>query len=185
MKKLLALLVFLAFLVLLWFAKSKHQTCCESYAASQKAIPEKAVTKIEKTAPLMYKWESSNPITNADWQGKKEEILAQMQDGKVLRIIGPYFTDEQNVSSFDNMGIARATKVKALLAKEMDSSKILVSAKVIDYFDGAKTSKFEETVFAWVVQNDNVKEDEIGKALIYFPHGSAKEIKNINTFYIV
>ena len=180
MKKLVALLVFLAFLILLWFANSRHNACCEAYAASQKVIPEKAVAKIEKTAPLMYKWESSTPITNEDWNAKKNGILAQMQDGKVLRIIGPYFSDERNISSFDNMGLARASKVKALFAKEIDSSKIIVSSKVINYYDGAKTSKFEETVFAWIVQNDNVKEDETGKALIYFPHGSAKEIKNVN-----
>ena len=180
MKKLVALLAFLAFLVLLWFANSRHQACCEAYAASQKVIPEKTVAKTEKNAPLMYQWESQNPITNADWDAQKKGVIAQMQDGKILRIVGPYFSDERNISTFDNMGLARAAKVKALFAADMDTSKVIIASKVIDYYEDAKTSKFEKTTFAWITQNDNVKEDETGKALIYFPHGSSKEIKNTN-----
>ncbi len=183
MKKLLAVLTILAFLLLLWFANTKHQSCCETYVANQKVLNKeqpKVVEDVKKSAPLVHKWEQAVPITNDLWAAKKQEIIAQKQDGKVLRIVGGYFSDEKNVSSFKNMGLARAHKILELFAQDLDTSKVVVAAHVIPAKEGVRTRTFEETIFSWVVSNDNVKEDETGKALIYFPHGSAKEIKNKN-----
>jgi outer membrane protein OmpA-like peptidoglycan-associated protein len=180
MKKLFALLTLLAFLILLWFAKDKHQSCCEDYVANQQVIPKKEVVVVEKTGPLVYKWENTKPFTNNLWSGRKTKIIKALKEGSILRIIGPYFSDERNISTFKNMGLARASKVKELFASDLDTSKIEIRSRVIEYYDGAKTKVFEKTAFAWIVQNENIKEDETGKALIYFPYGSAKEIKNAN-----
>ena len=185
MKKLLAVITLLAFLLLLWFAKNKHQNCCEAYVANQKS-PKKEMPKVKKTevivkyGPLVHKWEQVTPITNDQWAAKKNEIINQKEAGKVLRITGGYFSDERNVSTYKNMGLARAHKALALFTNDLDTSKVVLAARIIPINENAKTKPFEETIFSWVVSNDNVKEDETGKAKIYFPHASAKEIKNAN-----
>lgn len=180
MRKLLALLTLLAFLILLWFAKSKYQACCEDYASNQKVVSEKKNVVVEKVGPLVYKWDNSTPMTNELWTTKKSSILKQMQEGSILRIVGPYFENEKNSSTFANMGLARASKVKALFAQDIDTARIHIASKIVTNSNNDKTKLFEHTIFAWVVENENVKQDETGKALVYFPHGSAKEIKNQN-----
>ena len=135
---------------------------------------------VKKRGPLVHKWEQISPITNDLWAAKKNEIINQKESGKVLRIVGGYFSDERNVSTYKNMGIARAHKIMKLFSNDLDTSKVVLVARIIPYKEGVKTAPFEETTFSWVVSNDNVKEDETGKALIYFPHGSSKEIKNAN-----
>jgi len=99
MRKLFALLTLLAFLILLWFARDKHQSCCEDYVASQQVIPKKEVVVAEKVGPLVYQWENTKPLTNDSWSSKKGEIINALKEGRILRIVaGQTHTFQNNFS---------------------------------------------------------------------------------------
>jgi len=177
MRKILAFIVLLLFLLLLWFTKSKYQECCEgnnSNTIETKKTPVPTKTVVKKDGPLVYEWNSGEAITNDLWGARKSEILSAMADGKILRILGPYFKEEGK-----EMGIKRAKAAFAKLGSNLDASKVEYGAKLVNYYDGAKTSHFGGTDFNWLTRNDNITEVD-NKALIYFPTNSTKKLSNAN-----
>ncbi len=171
MKKILAFITFLLFLLLLWCANNKYQACCES---NSNVVKEKTRIATKREAPLVYKWNSSEAITNDLWDAKKIGILSEYTNGKILRIVGPYFKEEGK-----DLGIARAKSVFAKLDGKVDSTKVEFEAKLVDFYDAAKTSNFSGTDFKWLTRNENIQEID-NKTLIYFPTNSTKKVSNSN-----
>jgi len=185
MKRILAFIVFLLFLLLLWYSYNKYQNCCEganknnaieqTHKADDSAkINAAASANAKKDGPLVYNWNSGEAITNDLWDAKRKEILAAMADGKILRITGPYFKEEGK-----KMGITRAKAAFAKLHSTMDAKKVEYASKLVNYYDGAKTNHFAGTDFDWLTRNNNITEVD-NKALIYFPTNSTKKLSNVN-----
>jgi hypothetical protein len=176
MKKILAFITFLLFLLLLWCSNNKYQACCSANDVESDVVKEQ-ITKtpvVKKDGPLVYAWNSYKSITNDLWGAKKNEILSGMADGKILRILGPYFEEEGK-----EVGIARAKSVLQLLADKVDTSKVELGSKLISFYDDAKTNHFGGTKFDWLTRNDNIQEID-NKTLIYFPYNSTKKLSNAN-----
>ena len=142
------------------------------------ATEEVAVEEISY-GPLTFDWQNDAVTTRDSWPAKKKEILEGIAEGKILRIVGPYFKDEVNNTSFDNLGLARADRVKQLLLDSIIEEKMETGSKLIDFFDGAKVNPFEGVDISWVVRNENVKEID-NKALFYFPYNSTQKLDNSN-----
>ncbi len=177
MKKFLAIITFLLFLLLLWYSYSSYKECCggsEANAITKKVKEPAVIVKKQKDGPLVYNWNSGEAITNDLWDAKRKEILAAMADGKILKITGPYFKEEG-----ESMGITRAKSAFAKLNSTMDSKKVEYGAKLVNYYDSAKTNRFAGTDFDWLTRNDNITEVD-NKALIYFPTNSTKKLSNVN-----
>ncbi|HIE44682.1 MAG TPA: hypothetical protein EYP87_00570 [Flavobacteriaceae bacterium] len=181
MKKILALITFLLFLLLLWYSYSKYQNCCgddtnkvEQVISPTPAVKESTVTK--KEHPLVYNWNSGEAITNNLWDAKRKEILAGIADGKILKITGPYFKEEGK-----EMGVTRAKAAFVKLNSNIDSKRVEYASKLVDYYDGAKTNSFAGTDFNWLIRNDNITEVD-NKALIYFPSNSTKKLIITDSF---
>lgn len=179
-------LVLLLFII--WSGGSTYYYVCKIKGLCQDKVVEapkkespkkKEVPKVVEYGPLIYNWNTPKAITNDKWPVVMSEIMSGEAEGKVLRITGDYYSDEENNTSFPNLGKARAEEVKKLFSGKVDPGRIetvgrltkigLVKARS-NPFDGWKN-------ISWVVNNDFVKEVD-GKALIYFPTNSAKEIKN-------
>ena len=109
----------------------------------------------------------------------KNDILTGFANGKILRIVGPYFKDEENTSSFENMGLARADAVRQLLLDSIALDKMEIDSKLVDYTENAKTTSFGGTEITWAVRNENIQEID-NKALIYFPYNSTQKLDNAN-----
>ncbi|MEE9349214.1 MAG: OmpA family protein [Flavobacteriaceae bacterium] len=175
MRKILAFITLLLFLLLLWFSKKNYDACCNGnnnvIEKTQNTIVD---TTVKKDGPLVYEWNSGDAITNDLWGARKSEILSAMADGKVLRILGPYFKEEGK-----EMGITRAKAAYAKLGTNLDSKRVEYGAKLVNYYDGAKTKRFGGTGFNWLTRNDNITEVD-NKALIYFPTNSTKKLSNAN-----
>lgn len=170
MKKILAFITFLLFLLLLWCANNKYQACCDSNSN----VIEKAPIVTKREAPLVYKWNSSEAITNDLWDARKIGILSELTDNKILRILGPYFEEEGKA-----LGITRAKSAFAKLDGKVDSTKVEFDAKLVDFYDSAKTSYFSGTEFKWLTRNENIQEID-NKTRIYFPSNSTKKVSNSN-----
>ena len=179
MKKILALITFLLFLLLLWYSYGKYQNCCGGdntnkveQVSPAPAVKESTITK--KEHPLVYNWNSGEAITNNLWDAKRKEILAGIADGKILKITGPYFNEEGK-----EIGITRAKSAFAKLNSNIDSTRVEYASKLVDYYDGAKTNSFAGTDFNWLIRNDNITQVD-NKTLIYFPSNSTKKLSNAN-----
>ncbi len=189
MKKILAFITFLLFLLLLWYSYSQYLDCCDSNNTNSNVVEEQTtnatpiknqLTKekeepvINKDGSLLFNWKSNIAHSNEFWNTKKDGILSGFADGKILRILGPYFKEEGK-----DMGIARAKSAFAKLGDKVNPKKVEFGAKLVDFYDDAKTKPFSGTDYSWLVRNDNITEVD-NKALIYFPTNSTKKLSNAN-----
>ena len=181
MKKTIAFLIFLLFLILAWFSWKWYKNtvvCCDESASVE---TETNIKETPQTKPhsLAYNWDSNDPDVGELWTDKKIEILKGNKPGKVLSIVGQYYEGEVNTTSFDNIGLARAEAARKLLSDSIDPSRIEISGKLMDNDENSKTNQFEGNSFSWKTKNENIK--QVGnKALIYFPSNSSKKIDNSN-----
>ena len=186
MRKILAFITFLLFLLLLWYTYNRYQNCCGSDNSNNvveqtKTLPvnkQKGETTEELTTnndgSLLFNWNSDIAHENEYWSTKKTNILSGTADGKILKILGPYFKEEGK-----EMGIKRAKAAYAKLSDKINAKKVEFGSKLVAYYEGAKTKPFSGTDYSWLIRNDNITEVD-NKALIYFPTNSTKKLSNIN-----
>ena len=182
MKKFLALLLFLLFIILAWFSWKWYKDtmlCCDNAVQVETKENVTPVVDEVKYGPLVYNWNSDKPITNDLWPNKKNIIQSADSEGKILRIVGPYYKDETNNTSFENIGLARANAVREILSDSIPMERMEIDSKLISNAKDAKTAPFGGTILDWKVRNDNIKEID-NKTLIYFPYNSAKKLENEN-----
>ena len=179
MNKILAFLLAIAFIILAWFGWGWYKqniACCNE---TVEEVKEAIVPEVVKYGPLVYNWNSGKAITNDLWPAKKQEIQSADAEGKTLRIVGPYFKDEVNNTSFENIGLARADAVRQILSDSIPLDRMEIDSKLMDDLDDMKTKPFGGTVLDWEVRNENIKEID-NKTLIYFPYNSTKKLENKN-----
>ncbi len=185
--------LWIIFLFLLWGSGSTYWYVCKikGFCENHKQVmqkpsektPDKTITKkVVKHDLLYYLWGKSkvNVADTAQWQAEVKSIKQLQAEGKKLRIEAPYYQNEPNNTGFDNLGLARAEGIKNMLSKDIDTSLMITSGKLLKgmpdphpYFvDGYKN------YLNWITYNDFVQEKGDGKTLIHFPYNSTKEIKN-------
>lgn len=123
-----------------------------------------------------FKWNEVQVITGKSWTAHLDSFLALQEDGEVLSVSGPYDLNEENNSSFENLGIARAEAIKALLSGKIDPSKLRVSSHTdVLKGQGQERAILEDVRMSWMTNTESVKELKDG-ALIYFPYKSDKKM---------
>lgn len=156
MKKALAFLILLLFLLLAWLAWGWYKdtvVCCEE----EEQVQPVAV----QYGPLIFDCATDGVITNDLWPDKKQEILAARVEGKKLLLVAPYFQGEDA-----GKGIARAQKVKALFSG-LSSEDVVVEARLAGDCEAAKQNMLHELRFKWVIRNDDVIELYDRTAILY------------------
>lgn len=186
------------FAFILWSAGCSYYYVCKikgfCHSAEQKVIQanenteaKKSVVPTKASKPKLlrrlvsFNWSKSEAVVSdtLKWSAEVKSVAKLMSEGKKLRIQAPYFADEENTSTFDNLGIARAQKLKKFFEKEVDPNLILTEGRLVEQKDSVSPSfvNLEQNDIQWVTSNNFVKETH-GKTLIYFPYNSNKEIKN-------
>lgn len=168
MKKILALLLFILFLILAWFSWNWYKetvVCCGDE-------PEEPIVEVQY-GPLIFDCVSGEAITNDQWPEKKRDILSERKPDKKLLLVGPYFGSET-----EDKGIARAEKVKTLFT-EIPASDIRTAARFGGDCDETKTNMLHELRYKWVIDNEDVVE-HFDKFLVFYEYDSDKEVTNAN-----
>jgi outer membrane protein OmpA-like peptidoglycan-associated protein len=173
MKKILAIITLLLFLILLWYTKERYNECCNDNNVVKEEVKTPEV-KVKKDGPLVYDWNSGKAITNDLWDAKKATILTGISSGKTLRVVGPYFEQEG-----EEIGVTRAKSAFAKLGDSLNIKNVEFGSKLVKYYDGANTNRFAGTDFNWLTRNEYIQEVD-NKALIYFPTNSTKKLSNVN-----
>lgn len=137
---------------------------------------------VDPRAPLDFQYNATDAFTNDGWMDRKVDVLAGFTGNNVLEIIAPYYADETAPEGFENMGLARAANIRALLAPDIPSDRILLKGKLITGgeevdVNGAPVGYFEGAVFNWIDRDTTPAEpveEFADKAMIRFPFNSVQ-----------
>jgi OOP family OmpA-OmpF porin len=187
-KILIMLALWLLYTFLVWRGCSE-ELCC----AAGDVTPPIGADSTQRY-PIDFRWDDPTAFTNAGFDQLRESIIAAGK-GKVngiLRITGLYFDGEAKPAGYENMGFARADKVKALFANAVDS--IYLRSSLVPEAAGARTNYFEGVTFVWdttsieaalrsadraATQDTAVTQGAIaGSIEIRFPFGSTSRVED-------
>lgn len=187
-KIIIMLALWLLYTFLVWNGCSE-QLCC---AAGEVAPPIGADST--QRYPIDFRWDDPTAFTNAGFEQFRESILAagKGKPNSILRITGLYFDAESKPAGYENMGFARADKVKALFANAVDS--IYPRARLVQEASGARTNYFEGVSFEWdttsieaalrpadrtATQDTTATSGAIAESIeIRFPFGSTERVED-------
>ncbi len=172
MKKILAFISILLFLILLWYTKDIYNDCCNNNKVVEEEKVEEIMVEEIQRSPLTFESNSNVATTNSGWEELRDKILSEKSDGKILQIMAPYLKNET-----EKIGIERAKSAYIKLEADLDTAKIEYEAYLLEIPDNSKP--FGGAKFNWFTRNDNIEELD-DKALIYFPNNSTKKIENRN-----
>ena len=171
-------------LFLIWGAGSWHWYTCKvkglcNNQETQVVTPDpepdtqEMVTPPAVTAPLSFNWSDAQAQVGADFEDLTAKLANGIVGDRVLEITGLYHPDEENTSSYENLGWARAHTVKNLLATYLDTNKVTLAVRSLEDAP-QQTNSFEAVDFSFPLRSKFVK--EVGESvLIYFPFNSTEE----------
>lgn len=172
MKNILALFIFILFLILAWFSWNWYKTvvvCC----------PETEEKALIEYGPLIFDCSTDDPVLNDLWPDKKVEILEGKATGKKLLIAAPYFEGEE-----ESVGVTRANNVKSLFIPDLADEEIIVDARYGGNCEDTKTNSMHESRFKWVFRNDDIIE-HLDHTIVNYKFDSTEEITSENTITFI
>lgn len=185
-----ALLVLLA--SILWFMFSTYWYCCKiqvndcSFCPTATApVTTKSDTptitpSAKEKGPITFLWSDEVPKTTETFEGFKSAILDKKTADNILEITGYYTSEEENTSTFENMGLARANQTRALLSEDIQEERIRIKGILWDEKDGMRKEQFESLAFNWI--NSEINKTEVvelsDKVIILFPFNSSTKDEN-------
>ncbi len=124
--------------------------------------------------PLAFGWSSSDPQATADFDAIKARLIGDMGADKALRITGRYYADENNDSTYDNLGLARAAKIREMFIADADKNRVLIAGEMLEGGIADQNAAFEAAKFEIIPLDDaGFKVKEAGDhRIIYFPFNS-------------
>lgn len=174
----------------LWFWACQYWYTCpikEVGYSCKREVVQPVVEKSKDAGPLLFAWEDAKPITNKKFPKLKNEILDGKTDNNILIISGPYTKSEDNTSTYDNMGLARANMIKELFIDEIPADRIQIKSTKITEKKQMRRGTWAGATFRWkkgakVVEPENDGAGKVveldDKALIYFPYNSVEKTES-------
>lgn len=127
---------------------------------------------------LDFRWSDATAFTNEGFDAYRKSILTKGTENGILQITGLYFEAEPKPQGYENMGFARADKVKALFAGSVPDDRIRLRARVVDEREGVRTGYFEGVEFEWITPEQTTErtvEEIADRTIIRFPFGSVEK----------
>lgn len=173
--------------LLLWIiwsyllCNAQKQCCQETKApvlinqAPEQSVPAPSVAV--ETGPILFRWNNADPVLSADAMLIRDSLLANLGSNQQLKFIGHYFAGETNATSYENLGVARAHRLKDSLFASLAEDRCQFIGQLVDERAGVQENLFKASEFGFAVFTDDVK--EIGnKTIVNFPYNSTKRINN-------
>lgn len=196
MKTLLWITTALFFLLSWWWYVCPHKKVCPFGDSSSRFAPTEPIrtpaddirsespsTPATNIGPLTFEWSSEEPITNEAFKDYRDSIISELNDNDIIEVMGGYFSDEENKTSFSDLGMARASKIRSLFADLPDSRFQLKSAQFEREAGSERERPFLASLFRKVISNESIRE-VAGRMVINFPHASDEMLDNtkLNTY---
>jgi len=169
----------------LWFflafgmMKTGCAPCCEhiplcGHDHTAAVAPPVSVTEVSRY-PLDFQWSDASGFTNEGYSELKGDVLSGAGDNNILEIVGKYYEGEDNTSSFEDLGLARAHQVKELFLADIPEDRIQISSQKLDAPDEAIDGYFESADFNWLEGERGPVEILADRAIIRFPYNSVQK----------
>ncbi len=141
--------------------------------------PVEVASAIDSEAPISFNWSSEIPIlkeADSVFQALSDDI----QEGQVIQITGHYFQDEENNTDYQDLGQARASRVKSMLEELVDPQKIRILSEGREGVAEDNKMAFESITFDIIDIDANKAEvlDLGNKIVILFPYQSIEKEPN-------
>jgi outer membrane protein OmpA-like peptidoglycan-associated protein len=165
-----------------WFGYSWHwYTCRLMDACNTEQTPPVEPNQPEREQeavryPLDFQWSNASAYTNSGFESFQQEILEGLSEENRLEIIGLYFEGESKPDSFENMGLARAEKIKSLFSPPIPEERILMRARLVNAPENAENSYFEAARFNWMEGERKSVEELDDRIIIRFEINSTERI---------
>ncbi|MEL7426238.1 MAG: OmpA family protein [Bacteroidota bacterium] len=189
-KWLIMLVIWLVY-SLLTFNFCVRDACCTP--CDDGVTTEETTSPPEETSVVRYPVNSQLGYAAVDttdqFETWKDQILAQMEDGKILEVEGLYYASEEAPEGYANMGLARAEQTMSLLAAFIPTDRMRPVARLVDgQADGEAAggdARFLSANTRWLDDdsNTNLEEEEVitiseDEQIILFPRAKAEAIRN-------
>ncbi|MEZ5044384.1 MAG: OmpA family protein [Saprospiraceae bacterium] len=176
------IIVLVLWILYTWFAYEgcNLDQCCagESVVVVDEPPSE---TPTAKRYPIDFQWNNASAFTNEGFDKVKQNLLAQLKDNNILEITGLYFEGESAPEGFENMGFARAAKIRDLLSPEVSPDRINLRARLMDTREGIQEGYFEAANFEWKAPDATAAatvEELDDRVIIRFPFNSTVKEAN-------
>lgn len=189
MRALITAIIIFIWLMLGWYYKTTYEGCClfsevssgteiskESDASPPRNHKSFSGPSITSLAPLTFNWNSSEAVLNEGWEAYKNNLLNSLGEEDLLQITGQFRKEEDNNSSYENLGLARAYQVKNLF-NELPDERIDIQSTVLNDDLNERNSNFE-SVRLRTIRPEKVIVKTKESATIYFPYSSTKRLED-------
>jgi len=156
--------------------------CCQQSVEHQQP-KEQDVTPVvtEERDPLTFKYNDTQAYLTDKFPAYKASILQRLKDGQTIIITGYYGSEETNNTKYENLGIARAEAIKALLLKDnsaLTSDRIQTRGALRE--DAIKKEGYMKCyTFAYKDKETPKKVIKLDdRTLIYFEYGTDRPIQD-------
>lgn len=130
-------------------------------------------TPCPPTNHFYFNWSSEEIITKDTWSDHLQTMLGKMEETSKVRITGLYINKETNNSSFENLGMARAKAMAAIIGLEEDKYQFgHDSIRNVKYSNDCPLPAVNVRL---VTVSEKIKEIE-DRTLIYFPVNSVNKL---------
>lgn len=175
MRNLVLIICLLLMCLLGWFYCQSAAECCGDTALAEEKTMAAPPAEVGMSERLMFNWSDSEPILGDDWDRYKADLVAGLQEDEMVEISGLYRSDETNNTSFENLGLARASKMKDLLSPPLTADRITVLSKLVS--DGAAMDKlFTSVEYRKYRKTSSIDESIPDRTIIRFPFNSANRL---------
>ncbi len=97
---------------------------------------------------LSFSWANDTPFVKPTFEAIRDSLVGQTSETRILTITGKYFQEEAAPEGFDDMGMARAERVRSQLFGELPRSQVrLMSSAMSPEPEGAREGYFRATAF--------------------------------------
>lgn len=162
-----------------WYVCRIKGMCGSETNISQTPKPNESPPRKEAKPPLYFSPSNSVAKTTAAFDHMRDSLYRLAGDGNQLIIIGQYYADEENTTSFDNLGLARAEEAKALFADKIDPGSIMTQGLALQRTTGGEQALVATTFSigkAPVTEAPSVIMESERKATILFAYNSSDPI---------
>jgi len=188
-KILLLLLAWLLYTIFVWQG-CKEELClhCGDGTAGVVAPlgePEESITRY----PIDFQWDNAEAFKNEGADDELRKLAAGMQGNNILELTGYYFEGEKAPPGFDNMGFARAAKLKDMLvAAGIPADRIQTRARALQGNEDTQKGYFVGYEGNWKLPEQTAQVETVqeldDRIIIRFPSGSTQKVydKNVDDY---
>ncbi len=166
----------LVFATLIWLGFWWWWYTCKICTTCACATAEKAIPFIpQESGVLLFNLNDSITLLQSGWPKYRDSLAQSMLPNQTIEIEGQYLNEEPNISSFENIGMARAHAIKRLfpdsLQKSINLSSLLINKR--------ETMQYPFVASTIAIKTRSEKIEQTGeKTLIYFKSNSDQRIND-------